>query len=123
MALGRLFVRDYSSYRESMIRIDMGEERLTADHLFPPPSAVIFASLRDSFRGVGISDSDLEVKIIEYLTSPALKNIPTRSLNGMISVLTILLDGTGEMKMPWPQPFKPMLRIGRLPSGKAWQKN
>jgi len=100
VASGRVILQNYFSHLARFSELSAGRIKPTINDLFPPSSVTLVYSIRKIFQKAGIKDSDIWPKIIEYLTSPSLKDVPFIRISSMLYAALARKAASGRKKPP-----------------------
>lgn len=98
-AFGKVTLQICLNYIKRSAKISTGHVEPTVNDIFSPPSFILIHSIHDAFRKVGIQDSDIWPKTVEYLTS-SLKDVPFIEISSMLYASLARKAAAGRKKPP-----------------------
>lgn len=99
-AFGDIVLQLHQAYLCRMAGHLAGLTSLSTELLFPPPVAVLIASLGHTFRSLGLQEADIPTTIVEYLRSPSLRHVPAIKISAMLYAAMARKAASGQKRPP-----------------------
>ena len=99
-AFGKDTLKVYLAYHIKRKQIEQGIIPYTLDDLLPPSSVVLIHAIGELFQKAGIQSPHILPKVVEYLTSPAVANVPFIKISCMLYAALARKVAIGGRKKP-----------------------
>lgn len=100
MGFGQGVILNYFRYLRRFEDVLDGRTNLATADVFPSESIYLVHEIRDIFRKAGLDNVDIVPKIIEYLSSPSIKNVPCVKIGAMLWAALARKAAAGRTKPP-----------------------
>ncbi|MBO8129148.1 MAG: hypothetical protein H0Z39_08115 [Peptococcaceae bacterium] len=100
MAFGRTVLQVYCNWLGKLVKVMTGQAAVTNEIAFPPSPVNLIHSITDVFRRAGINEDEIMSKIVAYLRSPSLKNVPFLRISAMLYAALARKAAAGQKRLP-----------------------